>query len=688
MMDERREGRPTAYVLGEMTPEETATFEAELKDSAELRSEVAELREMAALLGREMATELASLPADVRARIEAAASEKAKVIPLPIKAKRPLLQRAGFWLAAATVALAVPAALVTFNMERRASEARTPDGAPASLAAEPAPTATANAVYAQPVEAPAREQNERSRMEEKSSDAPALMPGRASKAGGKEKPKLADPQTAGNRHDGVEENPFLEPRTDPLSTFSIDVDTASYALVRTYLKQGSMPPSAAVRIEEMINYFGYAYPEPDGDVPFRVNLDLGVAPWAAEHHLVRVGLKGKSMKLSAMDGVNLVFLVDTSGSMSEANKLPLLKQGFRMMVDKLGPNDRVAIVAYAGSAGLVLPSTSVSEKSTVLAAIDRLASGGSTNGGAGIDLAYKVAAQNFLKGGVNRVILATDGDFNVGTTSQEQLVSLIQDKAKTGVFLSVLGFGMGNFNDSLLEKIADKGNGQYAYIDNETEAKRALVDGLGSLVTIAKDVKIQIEFNPGEVAGYRLIGYENRVMAAADFNDDKKDAGELGSGHTVTALYEVILKGGAVPAGDALKYQTPAPSAVPAGNAAANAAPGELLTVKLRYKEPDGSESRLLEQALKGRETSLESMSSDFKFAAAVASFGMLLRGSKQAGNATFASVESLAADGVGNDEKRREFLELVRRAKSPGRPASPGPGHCRPDDPLCTERQ
>jgi Ca-activated chloride channel family protein len=377
---------------------------------------------------------------------------------------------------------------------------------------------------------------------------------------------------------------------------------------------------------------------------------------------VRVALKGKSGKLSLADGVNLVFLVDTSGSMSDPNKLPLLKQGFRMMVDKLRPEDRVAIVAYAGAAGLVLPSTPVRDRATVLGALDRLSAGGSTNGGAGIDLAYRVATENFLRGGVNRVMLATDGDFNVGTTSEQQLVDLIQTKAKSGVYLSVLGFGRGNFNDSLLEKIADKGNGQYAYIDNETEARRALVDNLGSLVTIAKDVKIQIEWNPAEVAAYRLLGYENRVMAARDFNDDKKDAGELGSGHTVTALYEVIPAGGSVPGGDGLKYQTPGGTG---GPSKANAAPGELLTVKLRYKEPDADTSKLLEKTLRDTDASVASMSGDFKFAAAVASFGMLLRGSKNAGNATYGSVLELAEANAGDDERRREFVTLVRKAMS-----------------------
>lgn len=679
MMDERREGRPTAYVLGEMSPEEREGFEAEMRESAELRAEVEEIREMAALLEKELGAPKKELPAEMRERIEAAAKEKGeagasagagaqagetgggKVVALP--ARRPVWRRASVWLAAAAVLAAGPLLFVSsrgMQDEKAMAPASMASMAPAaSMAPEPVWNGPANGQPAPQAAAKSDSKvgilRERGRSEE-------VAGGKKSKQAAADAPKDGDgtPEpAAGDRFDEIAENPFLQPTTTPLSTFSIDVDTASYALVRTYLQRGSLPPAGAVRVEEMVNYFSYDYAAPEGDVPFRVALDLGVAPWAPAHKLVRVGLKGKEVKLSEMDGVNLVFLVDTSGSMSDANKLPLLKQGFRMLVDRLRPNDRVAIVAYAGSAGLVLPSTPVSEREIVLGALDRLSSGGSTNGGAGIQLAYDVAAKNFLKGGVNRVILATDGDFNVGVTGNDALVSLIQEKAKTGVFLSVLGFGMGNFNDSLLEKIADKGNGQYAYVDDEKEAKRVLVDGLGGLVTIAKDVKIQIEWNPASVAGYRLIGYENRTMAARDFHDDRKDAGELGSGHTVTALYEVIPAGGALPAEGELKYQRPA------GEAKADVAPGELCTVKLRYKEPDARESKLLEGVLRDRAVSVSEMSGDFKLAAAVASFGMLLRGSKHAGSATWDSVLALAEGSAGADEKRRELVELVRKAKS-----------------------
>lgn len=677
MIDERREGRPTAYVLGEMTAEEKASFEAEMEGSEALRAEVEDIRQMASLLDHEMGQGRASLPPEVKDRIESAARAKAasegrsqqkgpgagrpntnvRVSPPPPVVQGRSFGRTLAWIGAAGTFAAAAAMGMVFLQQRTSDSKLASQAAPTGYSSpppyatmEPSPTG-----MGQPV------------------SAVAALPGPAAANGRQESPVTATPGPFGDippakakepssndRFDTIFENPFLKAQTDPLSTFSIDVDTASYALVRSHLQRGSLPPAGAVRIEEMINYFGYAYPEPDGDVPFHVQLDVGRAPWSSDHELVRVALKGKSAKLSMADGVNVVFLVDTSGSMNEPNKLPLLKQGFRMMVDKLKPEDHVAIVAYAGSAGLVLPSTPVRERATVLGALDRLSAGGSTNGGAGIDLAYKVASENFLRGGVNRVLLATDGDFNVGTTSQAALVDLIQAKAKTGVFLSVLGFGRGNFNDSLLEKIADKGNGQYAYIDSETEAKRTLVDGLGTLMTIAKDVKIQIEWNPAEVAAYRLIGYENRVMAARDFNDDKKDAGELGAGHTVTALYEVVPAGGSVPGGDGLKYQVPGATG---GQAKPNAAPGELLTVKLRYKEPDGQTSKLLEKVLKDSDASFSSMSGDFKFAAAVASFGMLLRGSKNAGNATFASVLETAEANAGDDDRRREFVTLVRKA-------------------------
>ncbi len=459
----------------------------------------------------------------------------------------------------------------------------------------------------------------------------------------------------------IVENSFLPVGQQPLSTFSIDVDTASYANVRRYLMQASqLPPPDAVRIEELINYFDYDYPQPTGDDPFSVNVEIADCPWAGQHRLVRVGLKGWEIAQEDRPQANLVFLVDVSGSMSAPNKLPLLKQSMEMLLEGLNGDDRVSIVVYAGASGLVLPPTYCDDHRTISAALNNLYAGGSTNGGAGIQLAYDLAEENFIIDGVNRVILATDGDFNVGVTNRGALTALIEEKAKTGVFLSVLGFGMGNLNDATLETLADKGNGNYAYIDTELEAQKVLVDQIGAtLVTIAKDVKIQIEFNPAEVEAYRLIGYENRMLAAKDFNDDTKDAGEIGAGHTVTALYEIVPVGVALDGVDPLKYQTtPQPSEA--------ADTGEMMTVKLRYKQPDGDTSQLIEQSIVDDGLTLEEASDDFAFAASVASFGMLLRGSPHSGDFTYDDIIALAESGLGEDVfgYRNEFLDMVKKAK------------------------
>ena len=464
-------------------------------------------------------------------------------------------------------------------------------------------------------------------------------------------------------YDRIVDNQFLEVSQNPLSTFSIDVDTASYSNLRRFLEQGSPPPRDAVRIEEMLNYFSYDYPSPSGKDPFSFHVEVAQAPWNLDHRLVHVGLKGKEIQLEERPSTNLVFLLDVSGSMQPANKLPLLKKAMRLMVDRLSENDRVAIVVYAGASGLVLPSTSCDQKETILAALENLQAGGSTNGGSGIRLAYETAVANFISGGINRVILATDGDFNVGTTNQGELTRLIEEKAKSGVFLSVLGFGMGNYKDSTLEKLADMGNGNYAYIDTINEARKVLVDEINStLITIAKDVKIQIEFNPMQVSAYRLIGYENRLLQKEDFNDDTKDAGEIGAGHTVTALYEIVPAGTPiqVPEVDPLKYQRRIePTEV--------AHSGELLTLKLRYKDPDGETSKLLHSALRDSGRAYSQASVDFKFAAAVASFGMLLRESPHKGSTTFGSVLELAEEGKGKDPHgyRTQFLELVKKART-----------------------
>jgi Ca-activated chloride channel family protein len=466
----------------------------------------------------------------------------------------------------------------------------------------------------------------------------------------------------------IVENDFVRVADDPRSTFSIDVDTASYANLRRFLHEGRLPPADAVRIEEWINYFSYDYPAPEGADPFAVHLEVASAPWKPEHMLLRVGLKGRDITDLPRRTRNLTFLLDVSGSMQPANKLPLLKRAMRLLVDQLTPEDRVAIVVYAGSSGLVLPATSCSEKPAILAALERLSSGGSTAGAAGIELAYRTAQENFIEGGINRVILATDGDFNVGISDEGSLVRLIEEKRDAGVFLSVLGFGTGNLQDSKMEKLADHGNGNYAYIDTLKEAHKVLVRELGgTLETIAKDVKIQIEFNPAEISGFRLIGYENRVLAHADFNDDAKDAGDIGAGHTVTALYELIpaTLPGPRPPLDPLKYQE---SEREVSNVAFT---GELVNVKLRYKEPQGSVSKLIERPVRKSTTGFEEASEDFRFAACVAAFGMLMRDSAHCPDTTIEDVMAMASAAAGADPfgYRSDFLgllDLADRLKSP----------------------
>ncbi|MEZ4417087.1 MAG: von Willebrand factor type A domain-containing protein [Gemmatimonadota bacterium] len=475
--------------------------------------------------------------------------------------------------------------------------------------------------------------------------------------------RTADPDDFNTEgYDHLTENPFRSVAADPLSTFSIDVDRASYANVRRFIENGTKPPIDAVRIEEMVNCFHYDYPNARGEHPFDVHTEVAPAPWNGRHHLVKIGLQGQKIDLEEVPPNNLVFLLDVSGSMSSPDKLPLLKQAFALLVNELRPQDRIAIVVYAGAAGLVLDSTPGSETETILRALESLEAGGSTAGGAGIRLAYDVARRNHIRGGNNRVILATDGDFNVGASSDGEMVRLIEEKRTQGTFLTVLGFGTGNLKDSKMEKLADHGNGNYAYIDSELEAKKVLVTELGgTLVTIAKDVKIQVEFNPERVQAYRLIGYENRLLANQDFNDDTKDAGELGAGHTVTALYEVVPVGVRldVDAGsvDALRYQRPAESSVRSDS-------DELLFVKLRYKRPDGERSRLLEHPVEARVA--RTPSTDFRWAAAVAGFGMLLRESEHCGDFTLDDVLALARDARGDDAQgyRADFIRLVEAAE------------------------
>lgn len=461
----------------------------------------------------------------------------------------------------------------------------------------------------------------------------------------------------------IDENPFIEVSRAPLSTFSIDVDTASYSNTRRFLNDGQLPPKDAVRIEELVNYFSYDYPQPVGTAPFSVTTEVSEAPWNKSHRLVHIGLQGKRIPSEQMPPANLVFLLDVSGSMNEPNKLPLVKSALKMLIEQLTARDRIAIVVYAGSSGLVLPSTTGDRKGEILAALDRLEAGGSTNGGAGIQLAYQIAQQNFIQGGSNRVVLATDGDFNVGVTSEGDLVRLIEEKRQGGVFLSVLGFGTGNVKDSTMEKLADKGNGNYAYIDTLGEARKVLGQQIGgTLYTIAKDVKIQVEFNPKQAAAYRLIGYENRLLRDEDFNDDTKDAGEIGAGHTVTALYEVVPNGQKFenPGVDPLKYQQPAQTSQMADSR-------ELMNIKLRYKEPDASISKLLNIGVADAGNKLNNASENFRFASAVAEFGMLLRASKYKADANYTDVLQRARQSTGTDLQgyRTDFLKLVETART-----------------------
>ncbi len=474
----------------------------------------------------------------------------------------------------------------------------------------------------------------------------------------------SEPGHSAEGYDPITDNKFLAVKEHPLSTFSIDVDTASYANIRRFLNQGQLPPKDAVRIEEMVNYFKYDYPQPKSAHPFSVHVESAQAPWTKKNRIVRIALKGRELVNKKRPPTNIVFLIDVSGSMNEPNRLPLLKQSFKTMVENLDENDRVAIVVYAGTSGLVLPSTSSGKRDEIIGALDRLEAGGSTNGGEGIELAYKIAQENFIKGGANRVILATDGDFNVGISDQGALVRLIEEKAKGGVFLTVLGYGMGNLKDSTLEKLANKGNGNYAYIDSLSEGRRVLVEQMGeNLVTIAKDVKIQVEFNPSVIAGYRLVGYENRLLAKEDFNDDAKDAGEIGAGHTVTALYEVIPAGDSVPGSvDPLRYQKATRDEPATGS-------GEMMTVKLRYKKPDGQKSQLIEVPVPNEQKSFDAATRDFKFATSVAAFGMILRDSPHKGEADYSfvlrTVESNLRLKGEVDPARKELLDLVRKAQS-----------------------
>ncbi|MEW6366670.1 MAG: von Willebrand factor type A domain-containing protein [Acidobacteriota bacterium] len=670
--------RITAYALGELDESQRRAFEEELAADPEAQAMVEETRETARILAEELREAAApELQQHQRAAVEARIGEisaKQNVVHfrIPLFGKRSRLAIAANLAALILVVSGIAILLIWPLMTADEPEPKAADGKLQSPGAVPTltapPAAGKSAEEGSALKARLYEAEAEKRKREEPIRAPGDLSSLAYIAEGDASTDLTEWQFTGEpldteAYDRVEENPFLAVAQHPLSTFSVDVDTASYSNVRRFLNEGGLPPKDAVRIEEMVNYFNYDYPEPKGKEPFAVAVDVASAPWARSHRLARIGLKGREMPLAHRPVSNLVFLVDVSGSMDDPYKLPLLKRAMGLLIDSLGEKDHVAIVGYAGGAGLVLPSTSCADREKIRCALEQLQAGGCTCGSAGIQLAYKIASQNLVRGGTNRVILATDGDFNVGITNQGELTRLIESEAKRGIFLSVLGFGMGNYKDSTLEKLADRGNGNYAYIDTLSEARKVLIEQLsGTLVTIAKDVKIQVEFNPREVAFYRLIGYENRMLRAEDFNDDRKDAGEIGAGHTVTALYELVPPGVdfKAPRVDPLRYQKPKDLAGAAGG-------GELLTVKLRYKEPEGSASKLLEYQVRDQGMRFEQAGDDFRFAAAVAGFGMVLRDSEHKGTATLDRVLSWASDSAGDDPEgyRAGFIDLVRTAKA-----------------------
>jgi Ca-activated chloride channel family protein len=624
----------TAYALGELPADERLRVEGVLATSADARREVEETRRVGTLLQEALSGEPTHVLTEAqRARVEAAAQR-------PARRRRVLRWVGGI---AATILVATVVAAISIPSLMRARVGPIP---PRAMGVHVPPPAVAGTRMS-------AEQEKQLRALGYIGDGLDVV------AQGPPATLAFNTEQYGLRVD----SPFVPVAVDPRSTFSVDVDTASYSIVRRFLRDGTRPPADAVRIEEMVNYFHYSDPPPDGDVPFAVHLDSAACPWKPEHRLVRIALKGREVPRGERPASNLVFLLDVSGSMDSHDKLPLVQAAMRLLVNELEARDRVAIVVYAGASGLVLPSTSARDKASILDAIDALRPGGGTQGSAGIELAYRVAVENYVPGGVNRVILATDGDFNLGVTNEGDLVRLIEAKAKSGVFLTALGVGTGNLKDSTLESLADHGNGHYAYLDSLQEARKVLVAEIGStLVTIAKDVKLQLEFNPRVVKAHRLIGYENRVLAHQEFADDAKDAGEIGAGHTVTALYEVVPADAAtaLPGVDPLKYQSP--SRLTGGSA-------ETLTVKLRYKEPDGLSSAQQEFTLRDEGRTFAEASADFRFAASVVGFGMLLRESPHRGLATVDLVEAWASESAADDPsgQRAELVELVRRARSLG---------------------
>jgi len=674
-MISKNDPRLTAYALGELAGDERTAFEAELRESPEAEREVSEIRALATMLEGELAggaplaltdAERAKVTGAVKvANDDDASSERSTpeaaspndAAPLPrvekLASVTPLRRRGRWLLAAAPLALA--AAVAGVIVLRSDDRSRSSFGVRAKgdaamheedMAEKPMATASplaASSASPNPSPPPLAEpesssMNQRTgRRFESKAKADFDVDGRDAFRD----PSGPDAGPISQDSKPFSDNPFIDSARDKQSTFSVDVDTASYSMLRRSLTEGRLPDPSAVRIEEMVNYFSYSYAPPN-DEAFGVSVDAAEAPWAKGHRLVRIGLQGKQIEMAKRPASNLVFLLDVSGSMTGPDRLPLLKQSLSLLVDQLDERDRVSIVVYAGASGVVLEPTAGNRREQIRAALDRLQAGGSTNGGQGIELAYAMAQRGFVEGGANRVILATDGDFNVGVTGQDALTRLVQEKAKGGTFLTVLGFGRGNYKDTTMESLADKGNGNYAYIDTLAEANKVLVEqASGTLHTIAKDVKIQITFDPAAVQSFRLIGYENRVMAHQDFANDKKDAGDIGAGHRVTALYEIV----------------------PASGTTGEAHLGD---VALRYKMPDGTTSRLLQTGIVDHGATFADATTDFRFAASVAGFGMLLRGSPYRGTLEYGTVRDIANGAVGDDPDgyRKAFVGLVDRAK------------------------
>lgn len=671
--------RLTAYALGELSPEQTREFEMELQKDPKAQKEVEEIQQTAALMKGELSKEeTMNLDLDKLSALENQTIDKKSWMDI----LRSKYMMAGIPALAASVLIVLNVAKEEKNihyLSKTAPEKKTDAVKQAiGLLKEEQANIVSTEGAKKGRSRQARKLGDPSAEMDMLADEEVVMPSTISAqrsagapaakfnsfGGGMiaSEPMPVDRQEFNTEdYDKIENADWTRVSDQPLSTFSVDVDTASYSNMRRFLNNGSLPPVDSVRIEEFVNYFDYDYEGPTNKHPFAVNFEQSVSPWNSKYKLVRIGVKGKEIKTEERPNSNFVFLLDVSGSMNDPNKLPLLKDAMKLLTRKLTEKDRVSIVVYAGASGLVLPSTPGDQKAKILGALTQLSAGGSTNGGQGIELAYKVAKENFIQGGINRVILATDGDFNIGNTSRGGLLTMIEEKAKSNIFLTVLGLGMGNYKDGTLEQLADKGNGNYAYLDTLNEAKKVLINDMDStLVTIAKDVKIQVEFNPSKVSAYRLIGYENRKLAAKDFNDDKKDAGEIGAGHTVTAFYEVVPAGVDIdsPSVDALKYQRP--KKVVKGNT------DELMTIKLRYKEPEGDKSSKLEFPLKDEKKKFESASRDYQFAASVASFAMILRKDQRIGDMSIQKIIETAKANKGDDPfgYRQEFIENVELAR------------------------